>query len=315
MTKQEYINQLRSAMAGCDPKEIEEAVRYVEEYFDESELTNEEIMNNLGTPEQFAQKTGAKSNYTVPPVPPVVPKKSKKWIGFVAVGAVLVVALIFVVGSMLFPFDLIEDRIEYEIQYNPNKNGNGNNVGKHLNNSVDLSSISSIDITGTQLDIEIIGSTSNRLVIPNAYQDSVTYSESDGQLSIVSSYTGYHDDPEMILYVSDTNLSLSTVLDVGEVKIENVTLSSADLSIGTGDLDLERVNCPKINANVSTGSVEMKLLGREDEYAYNLICNLGEVSYGNWEREGQIAESKGVASSEKSLNITVDTGEIDVEFK
>ena len=42
MSKQEYIHQLKAKLKGLDEKEIEDAITYCEEYFDDAGERNEE---------------------------------------------------------------------------------------------------------------------------------------------------------------------------------------------------------------------------------------------------------------------------------
>ena len=51
MSKQEYIHQLKAKLKGLDEKEIEDAITYCEEYFDDAGEGNEEqVIKDLGTP-------------------------------------------------------------------------------------------------------------------------------------------------------------------------------------------------------------------------------------------------------------------------
>lgn len=62
MSKQEYIHQLKAKLKGLDEKEIEDAITYCEEYFDDAGEGNEEqVIKDLGTPGKFAAQLKAES--------------------------------------------------------------------------------------------------------------------------------------------------------------------------------------------------------------------------------------------------------------
>lgn len=62
MTKQEYIRQLRTKLKGLDEKEIEDAITYCEEYFDDAGEGNEDqVIKDLGSPSKFAAQLKAES--------------------------------------------------------------------------------------------------------------------------------------------------------------------------------------------------------------------------------------------------------------
>lgn len=57
MCKEEYIQELRRKLSSLPKDEIEEAILYVSEYFDEAGEGNEEaVIHDLGTPAKFASQ-------------------------------------------------------------------------------------------------------------------------------------------------------------------------------------------------------------------------------------------------------------------
>lgn len=53
MKKEEYISSLKHQLQGLDDHEIQDAVSYVEEYFEEAQ-DDIQVVNDSGTPEKFA---------------------------------------------------------------------------------------------------------------------------------------------------------------------------------------------------------------------------------------------------------------------
>jgi uncharacterized membrane protein len=54
MTKSEFLEQLKAALAALPADEREEAMRYYSDYFDESGLGESEVVSRLGTPSEVA---------------------------------------------------------------------------------------------------------------------------------------------------------------------------------------------------------------------------------------------------------------------
>lgn len=62
MSKEAYIAELRDRLRGLDEQDIEDALSYCEEYFEEAGEGNEQqVMDDLGTPAKFAAQIRAES--------------------------------------------------------------------------------------------------------------------------------------------------------------------------------------------------------------------------------------------------------------
>lgn len=60
MTKQQYLEELRVRLGGLSKEEIEDAISYCEEYFDDAGEGNEQqVIDDLGSPHKFAAQMRA----------------------------------------------------------------------------------------------------------------------------------------------------------------------------------------------------------------------------------------------------------------
>ena len=60
MKKAEYIAELKRRLANFSPSEVEDAVSYCEEYFEEAgDGNDQQVIDDLGTPAQFAAQLKA----------------------------------------------------------------------------------------------------------------------------------------------------------------------------------------------------------------------------------------------------------------
>lgn len=63
MSREEYLRRLEQCMKGMPPKEVEDALRYYEDYFEDASLTDEEIITSLGKPEDVAKQIKENAGY------------------------------------------------------------------------------------------------------------------------------------------------------------------------------------------------------------------------------------------------------------
>lgn len=63
MNREEYLKKLKQCMRGMPPKEVEDALRYYEDYFEDASLTDEEIITSLGKPEDVARQIRGNAGY------------------------------------------------------------------------------------------------------------------------------------------------------------------------------------------------------------------------------------------------------------
>lgn len=62
MNKKQYVDELRQRLYGLEPNDIEDAISYCEEYFDEAgEGKEQQVMEDLGTPIKLAAQIRAES--------------------------------------------------------------------------------------------------------------------------------------------------------------------------------------------------------------------------------------------------------------
>ncbi len=68
MTKQEYIQIVHSQLSGVDPRDLSDAIVYLNEYFEEAGVENEQkVIEELGSPEKYAATIRADLVASVPP--------------------------------------------------------------------------------------------------------------------------------------------------------------------------------------------------------------------------------------------------------
>lgn len=83
MTKEQYLIELEQCLVMVPPSEKKEALRYVEEYFDEAGVDQAELVcEELGTPDEYAKRLKSE----IPQIPPI-PHEEPEEEGTVGFGA------------------------------------------------------------------------------------------------------------------------------------------------------------------------------------------------------------------------------------
>lgn len=114
MTRQEYIQIVQNNLSGMDPKDVSDALIYLNEYFDEGG-NEEEVIEELGSPEKYAAIIRADFMVQVPPRIPSQALQKKpasvwKTIGIFVLGLcalpialpLLLVVLCFIFTAVIF---------------------------------------------------------------------------------------------------------------------------------------------------------------------------------------------------------------------
>ncbi len=111
MTKQEYLNSLRIALGTKPQEEVDSALIYVQEYFDEL-MDDEKAIQQLGTPQEFAKNILGQDVFSTEEKNKS-PRKNKLWLiilGILSapisipllVAVILLLLSIFIIGLSLY---------------------------------------------------------------------------------------------------------------------------------------------------------------------------------------------------------------------
>ena len=87
-----------------------------------------------------------------------------------------------------------------------------------------------------------------------------------------------------------------------------VTAEKADISVGTGNVDLDNLNVQNLEADCGIGNIDLDINGKESDYDYEISCSAGEIDIGH---EKKISNPG--ASGKMDLDCGV--GNITVDFE
>lgn len=331
MTKQTYLEKLEKLLANVDSKEKEDAVAYVKEYFDEaSDKDIDEIIKELGTPEEFAnniksdevfkqkitppefkpkEENTKSNNYTYTP-----PKKSNKvwWIVGIAAVAFVFMAVIFGAG-LTYTRRVIEDVVDVDEIDNDSIFSDHQTFEETI-----VGNINTLDMDLSMSNLEIIRTNKKENVIKfiNLKEDEFELLSDNGNVTIKEYNKRDNADAKVVVELSNPSFTKLTVKqDMGSVEVENMIIDTIDINVSMGEVDLENIKANDIKIKIDMGSVGVNILGNPDHYSYYLKNSMGDTEYnGRKIGEGSADERGGDPNALRHIEIENNMGDIGVNF-
>ena len=95
-----------------------------------------------------------------------------------------------------------------------------------------------------------------------------------------------------------------------------VTAEKADISVGTGNVDLDNLNVQNLEADCGIGNIDLDINGKESDYDYEISCSAGEIDIGDSSYSG-IGHEKKISTPGASGKMDLDcgVGNITVDFE
>lgn len=100
---------------------------------------------------------------------------------------------------------------------------------------------------------------------------------------------------------------LTVEVGAGKMKLANADIGSAVIECGVGKFQMNGKIATNLEANCGVGNMEMDLLGREEDYNFEVSCALGKVTV-NDSKLGHFASNKTMTNSNAVGKITLNCG-------
>lgn len=101
----------------------------------------------------------------------------------------------------------------------------------------------------------------------------------------------------------------------GEYKLEGLSVTDdMSLTLGMGNAGIEGEITGDLSVDCGTGSVDMKLAGSEDDHAYDVECNMGNVRVGNKSIGGLSGNREWNSGRESVFEIECSMGNVTISF-
>lgn len=102
----------------------------------------------------------------------------------------------------------------------------------------------------------------------------------------------------------------------GEYKLEGLSVTEdMNLTLGMGNAGIEGEITGNLSVDCGMGSVDMRLAGSEDDHAYDVECNMGNVKVGNKSIGGLSGSREWNSGRESVFEIECSMGNITISFE
>lgn len=320
MTKEIYLERLEKLLGDVDPKEKEEALAYCREYFEEAQDKDiEQIIKELGTPEEFAKQLKSEGSFKQKITPPEfknqkenvsneIPKITKKRsklpfiiIGVIAVFIIVGMLLRFVLGFYTFH---TADRVVIEKQ----------NVTSEETLAADYTfpQFNNIELEAN-CSVLIRQGNSNKIVFNELYDREVSVDSRGNKIEIKVNSTREEINKKVIIEVADRNGNFDIECESGNVEIENVAGNHIEVSCDNGNIEVASADFNDVSLDSSNGNIVAELSGKFENYRYELENENGNTNVGDIAATNPI-ETEGNYQASKKLSLESSNGNIDVRF-
>lgn len=303
MTREEYLNELKTCILSLNNEEQSEALQYYSDYFDEAG-DDEKVINELGKPEELAKIIIEKfANAMVETEPKASSEEcfNKQTVG--------------------------EDVVYYSYAKEDVKNV-----------SFNFGAAEVVAIKGNKFAIESHGisadminchlSAEGNLTVNNAKRVNINFWSHDRKKSRVI--------PRILVTIPDCAEinRLKLVIGAGTFVAKDVSFSCKDgnLEVGAGNLvvnnlfgGIVNIRCGmgnlefsgkirgKSNIDCGMGSVKLNLSGKKEEYSYDVKVGLGDFRFNNEKKSG-VAQCLDNERKENHFSVNCGMGSVNIKI-
>lgn len=148
--------------------------------------------------------------------------------------------------------------------------------------------------------------------------------KSGGWLKVSCTYSGMkfwenRSDTVMEIYVPKDVVLSEVELEsgVGEISIEDGFLicENLELECGVGECDIYADVKREAKIEGGVGAVQLTLVGKEEDYDFDLECGLGSIKIGDDEFEGAGVERRIDNEAERGISVECGIGSVEIVFE
>ncbi|MCM1267056.1 MAG: DUF4097 family beta strand repeat-containing protein [Bacteroidales bacterium] len=108
---------------------------------------------------------------------------------------------------------------------------------------------------------------------------------------------------------------LSVDVGAGEADLRGVSVRrELDLNLGAGNAEIEGEITGELSVECGMGNVAMRLAGSEDDHAYDVSCNMGNVRVGSRKIDGLSASQEWNSGQRSVFEIECNMGNVEISF-
>ena len=101
----------------------------------------------------------------------------------------------------------------------------------------------------------------------------------------------------------------------GEATVDGVIANEASIDVGAGEAKITNLDAKEIDAGADVGELYIQLVGKQEDYSYNLECDIGAVQIGEESYTGLGTEKKiKNPDAKRFLEADCNIGEVQIDF-
>lgn len=340
MNKWEFLQILRESLTQMPEEEVNAAIRYYEEYFDEAGEENEaRVLQELGSPEQVAKQIlaegGIKDNIKE------YRKNNNKggnqntvWIAIILVLSMCVIGAAFKkYSSNKIGINKTQNGAQTQVNHSDTKTING----KYIDVNTALEAFDRIDVEVDMMDVEIRTGKEYKIELHYNSACKMDYAVNNKVLKCIQKNNEQlkNSKNKMTIYVPEGTTVNDIVINsgMGRNRLTNIAATDVTVSSGMGDMDAIDVKLGEIKAELGMGNIDIEgsiagnidlddgmgnmkldLTGKRTDYNYDLDSGLGKIEV-DGVKAGNIEEYKEDNNAESEIKADNGMGNIKITFK
>ena len=124
------------------------------------------------------------------------------------------------------------------------------------------------------------------------------------------------EDAVLYLYVpTDADLdNVELQLGAGSMEVNGLQTDSIHAAVDAGKLIIQGINAEYISVDCTAGNVQLSVLGKEEDYNYDLTCTAGNIALGDIVYNGVKEETTIENGADKIMDVNCTVGNIEISF-
>lgn len=107
---------------------------------------------------------------------------------------------------------------------------------------------------------------------------------------------------------------LTVDVDAGRVKGDHVVTKTIDVDVDAGNVDFDYLDGEDLSFDVDAGAISATLAGKEEDYSYDVSCDVGSVKVGDYHTSGISSKERGGYGSRR-IEANCDAGTIKIKME
>lgn len=101
----------------------------------------------------------------------------------------------------------------------------------------------------------------------------------------------------------------------GEAAVDGVIANEASINVGAGKATITKLDAKEVDASVGAGELYLEVVGKKEDYSYNLECGIGELKVGDEAYDGLAGERTIKNKDAKHfLDVECGIGKMQIDF-